>query len=117
MSKVTTLEERVLAFVARESSANADKMFLSTKLSGDLGIEGDDAVELMARFAEQFNVDMSAYRHSDYFGAECSFVPLAVIWPPWWKARRQRRVVAIIDLVRAARYGYWPAPGEPDAEP
>jgi hypothetical protein len=41
-----------------------------------MGIDGDDAVELIEEFSERFGVDMSGFVCSRYFGPEAAWNPL-----------------------------------------
>ena len=42
----------------------------STRLEEDLGVTGDDAVELIIAYGKHFNVDVSKFLLADYFGGE-----------------------------------------------
>lgn len=67
--KYQEIYEKVVAFVQLETCTRK-KLSVSTELLRDLGIDGDDAREFMVRFENEFNVDMSSFNGSDYFGAE-----------------------------------------------
>jgi hypothetical protein len=36
----------------------------------DLGVDGDDAVELMEEFSKRFDVDLETFHIGEYFGCE-----------------------------------------------
>lgn len=95
MPTLNDLEESVMAFVAREASANRNSMSPETDVVRDLGVDGDDGMELVAKFAEHFRVDLSSFDSSVYFGPEASFNPLAVFLPSWWRMRRRLRPLRI----------------------
>ncbi|MBK9732881.1 MAG: DUF1493 family protein [Chitinophagaceae bacterium] len=42
----------------------------TTKVELDLGITGEDAMEFIIAYGEQFNVDVSRFMAADYFDAE-----------------------------------------------
>ena len=67
-----SLQERVLAFVSEQTGAKREKIHLETTLSGDLGVEGDDAVEFFEEFRTKFAVDLQELGRdwSFYFGPE-----------------------------------------------
>lgn len=51
-----------------------------TLLEDDLGITGDDAVELIENFGEKFKVDISNFKFNSYFNSEPSiFIPQKAI--------------------------------------
>lgn len=62
---------RVKAFVAEHHRIAEKKFNPDTRLVEDLGIDGDDAVELIEAFCEEFEIeDMSDFNFSNYFGPE-----------------------------------------------
>lgn len=52
------MENRVMAFIAAEMELKRGKIQLSSRISDDLGIDGDDAVELFEKFGREFSVDL-----------------------------------------------------------
>jgi len=67
-----SLQERVLAFVSEQTGVKREKIHLETTLSGDLGVEGDDAVEFFEEFRTEFAVELQELGRdwSFYFGPE-----------------------------------------------
>jgi Protein of unknown function (DUF1493) len=66
------LPDRVLALVSWATGVGLEKLQPATTLSGDLGMEGDDAVEFFKKFGTKFAVDLSDL-HRDwkfYFSPE-----------------------------------------------
>ncbi|QHP68429.1 DUF1493 family protein [Bradyrhizobium sp. LCT2] len=63
------LLESLLSFV-RTETLTRKQITLGTDIARDLGVDGDDARELVRRFGEQFNVDMSEFDFDMYFGSE-----------------------------------------------
>jgi hypothetical protein len=68
----TELHDRILALVSLATGAKAEKLQLGKTLSGDLGMEGDDAAEFFEKFGSEFAVDLTdLYRNwSFYFSPE-----------------------------------------------
>lgn len=54
------IEQSILAFVARETGRNPKRLALNSRLVHDLGVDGDDAVELFEKFGEKYGVDLTA---------------------------------------------------------
>lgn len=103
-----TLEENVIAFLAKETSSRAESILLSTRLGTDLGVDGDDGNELIAHFAAQFGVDLTFFEPSQFFGPEGSFLPFAFLWPSLRKARAKHHDLTVQELVHIARSRRWP---------
>jgi hypothetical protein len=69
-----------------------------------LGIDGDDAIDLISKFGQEFNVDMETFDFNRYFGSEgCN--PFLILFPSWWQSKF--KPITIVDLVRAATLGVW----------
>ena len=109
----------VREFVARFTGHPLDKVTAGTTLLGDLGVDGDDACELFADFAQLFAVDLSTLDITRHFGPESG--------PPWapliWLVQLARSgtpeeqaglvPIRVIDLWRAAQAHAWPRDGTP----
>jgi acyl carrier protein len=48
-------------FLVKQTSVDRDELIDETSLEGDLGVYGDDAVELIVAFGKEFHVDVSNY--------------------------------------------------------
>ena len=66
----TTRLKRVREFIADQTGHPLGEITLSTRLVEDGGVDGDDAVELMEAFMEDFHVEMSGFRFKQHFGPE-----------------------------------------------
>jgi hypothetical protein len=108
-----TLTERVLALVSVETGVPAAKLTLDTRIVHDLGCDGDDAGELLERFADEFGVDLSELQWRRHFSNEgdtgCAdlilfFVRLVRRLPP---PPPDLEPVTIRDLVTAAETKRW----------
>ena len=115
---MAALDESVLDFVSEFTGVGRPRIALTTTLFGDLGIDGDDGHDIMAAFAEKFQVDMSEFRLNRHFGTEGLSVhaPLVFLW--WlmsWIFRAKQspeeraglEPVRISDLIAAAKSKKW----------
>lgn len=112
----TDLMEEIFQFVSGKTGRRPDRIGPRSRLFGDLGVDGDDARELMAAFASRFNVGLLAFEFGRHFGNEG-------IWPHQypimiWRAFRRLRgcdpheiagfdPITVEDLVRAVEAGRW----------
>ena len=101
------LTDRVFALVGMQTAARREKLSLETDLFGDLGVDGDDAHELLSIVADEFGVNMDTLKFERHFGPESWFNPFALLFPSWWRWHRERVPIRIRDLVEAARAGKW----------
>lgn len=110
---MTDLETRVHRFVADRLGVPSHRLTRATTLFGDLGVDGDDAAELLEAFGEAFGIDPTDLELARHFGPEG-------LWP-WtvaeWLRQAARsgtredraglRPITLGDLARAARDGRW----------
>ena len=64
------LEQKVKELVAKETAVRIEKLTLETYLLKDLGVDGYDALELLEKYWEVFQVDLSQFQFSKHFGPE-----------------------------------------------
>lgn len=88
----------VIAFAAKETGFSIDKLQRQTALNNDLGIAGDDGVELIAAFVQKYDVDMAGFPTEEYFGRE-GFHPLIILALPVYIFCK------IIDILFRAEFG------------
>lgn len=103
--------ERVYRFVPEWTRTPVEELEPETTLFGDLGVDGDDARDLLRAFARTFDVDLGAVPFHRHFGPE-GFTPLAL---GHWLAQVGRsgspeakaglQPVHLRDLVRAVEAG------------
>lgn len=117
---MSTLDDSVMDFVADFTGANRQRLTLTTTLVDDLGINGDDGLELFEAFGEKFQVDLSAFRADKYFNRE-GLSPIEVFgflcWLISWPFRKgptlrefmgdSLRDIRICDLISAAKEKKW----------
>ena len=99
------LYSRVVAFVSETTGTRAERIHATTRLARDCGVDGDDAAELMAKFSQQFSVDLSEFHFDWHFGPEgCN--PFALVRKILLDKPKLAEI-RIQDLVVAARRGRW----------
>ncbi|GHT93368.1 hypothetical protein AGMMS49545_12540 [Betaproteobacteria bacterium] len=65
------IESRVIFFTSDFLGVNpTEKISLSTKIADDLWADGDDALEFLEKFSEEFDVDISEFEFNRYFSTE-----------------------------------------------
>jgi acyl carrier protein len=105
------MDAQIIEFVAEYVGISAKDITSDTRLFGDLGVDGDDGVELLSRFADRFSVNMAACDMSRHFGPEAggSILLLFILalrnGTPEQKARLEP--IRIADLGGAAKAGEW----------
>jgi acyl carrier protein len=82
----TEINKQIIQFIAHQISEKPEKIFLETRINIDLGVDGDDAVELLDEFSTLFNVDLSHFQHDKYFGPEAGGGDLIglILWTLYW---------------------------------
>jgi acyl carrier protein len=84
-----------------------ERVTLKSDLFSDLGIDGDDAIEVFEKIEEKFDVDFSSMQWDRHFGPEAGFNPFALLLPSWWKWQRERVPVTVEDLITAICARRW----------
>ena len=106
-----SIECDVLDFISTEAGIDRYMVKLSASISDDLGIDGDDASDLLAAYTSRFNVDMTRFRYSEYFTDEGTLTPFSLlgIIAAWLSGRRSspKRPLFVRDLVASAMVRRW----------
>src|SRR4051812_41038763 len=99
------LGKRINKLISEQSGVDADQISFETRLNQDLGINGDDADELLPLYAEAFGVDMSGFQFHTYFQDE----PHVLNFWRWWipGLRPKLDPITVRDLVEAATLKKW----------
>ena len=94
-------------FLCEQWRVRPERLTPSTRLLHDLGIDGDDAEEILLDFIERFHVDFSSFHFTDYFGSEAGAGGR-------WLVRKFRggdalhfAPLTVQDLLDAANRGRW----------
>jgi acyl carrier protein len=112
------LEEQIISFVAKETGIRLSNVKPETTLFGDIGIDGDDGLELLGAFERYFTVDMSPCRLERHFGPEglspwSPFYWTVFIWrtiterDSTSESRARLIPIRVQDLIDSARIGRW----------
>ena len=103
---------QVRRFVADFRHTTLDEVQPETTLPYDLGIDGDEAADLLLAFESAFSVDLSGFRYHEHFGDEgvplrvgLVLIPLAVavgeLWSwRWWAGTALVVAAAAAQMVR-----------------
>ena len=64
------MNEELLLFIKESTGAYDITISQETLIEDDLGVTGDDGVELIGKYSKQFNVDISKFVFFEYFNDE-----------------------------------------------
>jgi hypothetical protein len=88
----------------------------STRINIDLGVAGDDGVELIEAFGVKYNVDVTQFPYARYFGGEASANPLSVLRSAGrvlvGKSASGLDPLSVLDLVSLAKGSTAASPGD-----
>lgn len=73
-------EKKVMQFLSDFTAVAVDKIHPKTDVARDLGVDGDDAIELLDQFSQEFDVDLSDLDGSKYFEPEQGWNPIVYFW-------------------------------------
>jgi len=99
------LESQVIEFLARHWQVPTDTLKAHTRLVHDLGIAGDDAVELMEAYVERFSVDCQGLIFENYF--PCEGFDLIGIVISLFRRPKRLKPITVSMLIESARAGRW----------
>ena len=69
-SEADPLRERIRDLIARRTGLRREEIVPESRLLHDLGIDGDDAAELLSEYSTTFGVEMSGFDSDRFFGGE-----------------------------------------------
>lgn len=107
------LRARVREFLAEQTAVPSSRIGPKSTIFGDLGVYGDDAVDLLRTFAEVFSVDTSEFDFSRHFPPESLSVSALVksVLFAFRAGTPEERLhlepITAEDLARAAGVGRW----------
>jgi hypothetical protein len=105
MSREVELSDLVMWIAARKRIPQTE-ISLTSRLRVDLGVDGDDARELIDEFSRRYCVDIESFPYSNYFGPEAGWNVLAWFWRIAGFGPRTRQFdLTVEDLLIAARTG------------
>ncbi|WP_053982332.1 DUF1493 family protein [Marinagarivorans algicola] len=74
------LKDDVIDFLAEFTRIDRSKIHPHTLVNDELGVDGDDGIELLERFSEKFNVDLESL-NKKYFEGEGFPLGKLFTWP------------------------------------
>ena len=104
----------IIGLVVSQTGTYKSKLNRSTKIEKDLGVTGDDALELMEAFIERFSVKHDGFELNKYFDEE-GFDLLGLSYLIR-RIKGEKRIVksnhelTIGDLEDWVKRGFWKAP-------
>ncbi len=106
------LSQPLVTFLCEELKVPPSRLSATTRLFQDLGVDGDDGVELIQNYGLLFSVDLSGFQPTLHFGPEAAGNPFIWFW--WFVSRRWPKFVPITlaDLEISLRHRRWVRPGK-----
>ncbi len=100
-------EQVVLEIVSRRSGVPLSSLSKDDRLLQDLGVDGDDAVEILLELQRAFRIDMRTFNVQRHFRAEPNL--LSFLRRAWGRGPddKSKVPVRIADLIDAAISGKW----------
>lgn len=111
MDELDSKIEEVKKLISKEWLVKIESLSIETRLSHDLGMDGEDGWEFIEVFAEHFQVEMSDFEFSLYFGEEAGTDPITFLYFLLFKSKRPKFVpITIKDLAISAERRKWIKP-------
>ena len=88
----------VCAIIARKTGLQSARLTDEVRLFEDLGVDGDDAEELLLAISEAYPIDFSRFRFSRHFAAEPTLLRL-------FSQRPKTEPLTVSALIAAAMSG------------
>ena len=103
--KSVTLQD-VIHLVAEQTGVSPSLITASTRIGEDLGVDGDDASDLLMAFASRFHVDLAGFQFARHFGPEAGWCPFYALYC-LYTGRGRTEPVTVAQLADAAERGIW----------
>ena len=108
MQRDPEIVRKVRELVARKTGLPEERISPEARLLHDLGVEGDDAEELLVEFCDEFRVDITDIKVSKYFSDESSVASSLWFLRSSIEARlREKEPLTVDQLVIAAQLRKW----------
>jgi len=98
--------DRVRDLLVRRFRIKPHKIKPESRIREDLGICGDDGLELFVALRDQLGVDLSEYEHGRHFEPEM-WSSGAFTTKKWWTTFQHPETTTVAQLVEAVRLGKW----------
>lgn len=98
---------KILLFLSTQRGVPVTSLNANLRLFHDMGLDGDDAIELLHLYSKEFNVGLSHFHFSHYFGEEGALSPLRLVFRLFntGNATEKKMPLTIRDLVNAVAIG------------
>lgn len=93
--------ENLIDFIVKQCAVDPTEVTRDARIEDDLGVYGDDAMELLVAFGKSFDVDVSKFMARDYFSAEGDKILPAIIRVFTNKKKVSRKVLTVGHLEKA----------------
>lgn len=105
MLDIDIVSLNVLDFLSNTLKKPKSKIHLSDSIFHDLGVDGDDAIDLIRDYSERFNVSLDDFKINDYFGSEGSSLIHLVIELVTKRSYKSMPRLEVKDLIEGVRIG------------
>ena len=97
---MSEIKQEVINFIISETSVGVEEVKLNSRLLEDLGVDGEDAEELIKNFSTKFNVNIDSFIFSSYFNPEYPFYVALFSWK-----KKHLKTFKVIDLINSVSIG------------
>lgn len=98
--------EFVLSVLARRTGLNREQIGLDSRLTQDLHLDGDDAIDTLLEISRKCSMDLSGFDSTSFFRSEPSLLSLLWFLPSQKRNREsEKRSITVRELIEAARQG------------
>jgi len=96
---------RLIKLIVDQSGVYEKEVLREASIEDDLGIYGDDAIDLLVAYGKEFNVDLSRFMAADYFSPEGDAILPAIIRAFTGKSKPVRKVLTVGHLEKGIHAG------------
>ncbi len=97
---------RITAFLSSKLDVDQEDIYLTTSLS-DLGLDGDDVLELLVSFFEKFNIEYKGTNYLEFVPDESGFIASTLMSLFKSIRKNQEKEILVKDLVDSLEYKKW----------
>jgi acyl carrier protein len=87
---MSDVDEEIIALISEQIGVPESQINTDSVINGKLGVDGDDAYDLLLAYQKKFSVDLSNFTFRDHFGSEG--VPFSF---------------TVVILTLGLAFGYW----------
>lgn len=95
----------LFAFIVDFSGASISEVNSQARLIEDLGVDGDDGVELINAYSKKFSVNISKFLAAEYFNPEGDIILPAIMRLCTGKTRPNVKILTIAHLEKGILAG------------